>query len=84
MIAIMQRGKLRLGAVSGVSQLDRKDPKIKTAEALLEWVYFGGSDIAVARSDDGAIETDRRETEEKFRAYFEETGYRAFYAVILR
>jgi RND family efflux transporter MFP subunit len=84
MIAIMQRGKLRLGAVSGIAQLDRKDPKIKTAETLLEWVYFGGSDIAVARSDDGAIETDRRETEEKFRAYFEETGYRAFYAVILR
>ena len=84
MIAIMQRGKLRLGAVSGVSQLDRKDPKIQKAEALLEWVYFGGSDLAVARSDDGSIEADRPETQEKFRTYFEETSYSAFYAVILR
>jgi len=84
MIAIMQRGKLRLGAVSGVSQLDRKDPKIQMAEELLEWVYFGGSDVAVARSDDGSIEADRPETQEKFRSYFEQTSYTAFYAVILR
>ncbi|MEP6767576.1 MAG: GAF domain-containing protein [Acidobacteriota bacterium] len=84
MIAIMQRGKLRLGSVSGISQLDRKDPKIERAEDLLEWVYFGGSDVTVAQSEDGTIETERLETQEKFRAHFQDTGFRAFYAVILR
>jgi len=38
----------------------------------------------VTRQEDGTIETDRPETEEKFRAFFEASGRNAFYAVLWR
>src|SRR4029079_9609949 len=52
-------------------------------EDLLEWTYFSGSDVPVAQQDDGTIQTDRPETEEKFRAFFQLTGFRAFHALLL-
>ena len=82
-IAIMDRGKLRLGALSGTLKFDRGDPKIRATEDLLEWVYFGGSDIAVSQDEEGRILTDRPETEEKFRAFFQQTGFRSFHGLLL-
>ena len=83
-IGIMQRGRLRLGAVSGVARLDRKDPGIRGIEELLEWIYYSGSDVAVTQGEDGQIVTDRPETQEKFRSYFQESGFRSFYALLLK
>lgn len=82
-IAILQRGKLRIGAVSGTAEVDRKDASVKRSEALLEWVFFGGANVAVTRREDGTILTDRPETEEKFRTFFDESGCNAFYGVLL-
>jgi len=82
-IAILQRGKLRIGAVSGAVEVDRNEPSVRRTEALLEWVFFGGSDVAVTRLEDGTIASDRPETEEKFRAFFTESGRNAFYGVLL-
>jgi len=82
-IAILQRGALRIGAVSGAAEVDRKEPSVLRTEALLEWVYFGGADVAVTRFEDGTISTDRPETEEKFRAFFDESGRNSFYGVLL-
>ncbi len=82
-IAILQRGKLRIGAVSGAAEVDRKDPSVLRTEALLEWVYFGGANVAVTRLEDGTISTDRPETEEKFRTFFDASGRNAFYGVLL-
>ena len=82
-IAILQRGKLRVGAVSGAAEVDRKNPSVLRTEALLEWVFFGGANVAVTRREDGTIATDRPETEEKFRAFFSESGRNAFYGVLL-
>ncbi len=83
-IAIMQRGKVRIGAVSGKAKLDRKDPKIQRLESLLQWIYFSGTSVAVTQESDGRIVADRPETEEKFRTYFQETGYRSFYGLFLK
>jgi RND family efflux transporter MFP subunit len=83
-IAILQRGHLRLGAVSGKAQLDRRDPKLKPLEDLLQWIYFSGTDVFVAQEPDGRIVTERPETLEKFRAYFQATGFRSFHAVLLK
>lgn len=83
-IAVLQRGKLKLGAVSGVAEIDRQDESIKRTEALLEWVFFGGSDVAVTREDDGKIVTDRPETEEKFKTFFEGSGMRSFFGTLLQ
>ena len=83
-IAVFQRGKLRLGAVSGMEIVNLTDDSVRRTESLLEWVYFGGSDVAVTREESGAIVTDRPETEEKFRAFFEASGRNAFYGVLLK
>lgn len=83
-IAVLQRGRLRLGAVSAMAEVDRSDESVKRSEALLEWVFFGGADVAVTRTEDGSIVTERPETEEKFRVFFEESGRNAFYGVLLK
>jgi len=82
-IAILSRGQIRIGAVSGTLEVDRKDPSVHRTEELLEWVFLSGQNVAVTRQEDGTIETDRPETEEKFRAFFEASGRNAFHGVIL-
>jgi GAF domain-containing protein/multidrug resistance efflux pump len=83
-IAIQSRGKLRLGAVSGMAAIDRKNPDIQRTEDLLQWVFLSGSDVNVTQHEDGTLLADRPETEEKFRALFSETGLKAFYATTLK
>jgi RND family efflux transporter MFP subunit len=83
-IGILDRGRLRLGAVSGVAELDRKSPDIRRTDELLQWVFLAGSDVNVTEQEDGRFIADRPETEEKFRALFRETGLKAFYATILK
>ena len=82
-IAIMDKGNLRVGALSGALEIDRRDPKIQATEDLLEWVFFSGADVGVTQEPDGRIRTDRPETEEKFRVFFEKTGFRSFNALLL-
>jgi RND family efflux transporter MFP subunit len=82
-LAIIDRGKVRLGAQSGVLKIDRGDPTTRALEGLLEWVFFSGSDIAVTQAADGKVEADRPETEEKFRAFFQQTGFRFFHGLLL-
>lgn len=83
-IAIQQKGKLRLGAISGAAEVNRKDPEVLRMEELLQWVFLAGSDTTVTQTEDGEISADRPETEEKFRALFQETGLRSFYGVVLK
>ncbi len=83
-IAIQQKGKLRLGAVSGSAEVDRKNPDVRRMEELLQWVFLSGSDASVTQTEDGEITADRPETEEKFRAVFRETGLRSFFGVVLK
>ena len=83
-IAIQDRGRLRLGAVSGVLEIDRKDPNIRRTEELLQWVFFSGTDVHVTQQEDGRLVADRPETEEKFRAFFQESGVKSFYGVLLK
>jgi RND family efflux transporter MFP subunit len=83
-IAIQQKGKLRLGAISGAAEVNRKDPEVVRMEELLQWVFLSGSDTSVTQDEDGQITADRPETEEKFRALFRDTGLRSFYSVVLK
>jgi len=82
-IALLQRGSFRIGAVSGVLEVDRKDADTRRLEDLLQWVFFSGSEIAVVMDEEGNISHDRPETAEKFRAYFEASGMRSFFATLL-
>jgi RND family efflux transporter MFP subunit len=83
-IAIFEKGRLRLGAISGAREVDRKDPEVRRMSDLLQWVFLSGTDTVVVQNEDGTITADRPETEEKFRALFQETGLRAFFAVLLK
>ncbi|MBK9062567.1 MAG: GAF domain-containing protein [Acidobacteria bacterium] len=83
-IGIQDRGRLRLGAVSGILELDRGRPDLKRTTEILEWVYGGGADVSVVESEDGTLETPRPETTEKFRAFFAESGLKSFYGILLK
>ena len=83
-IAIQQKGRLRLGAISGAAEVDRKNPEVIRMEDLLQWVFLSGSDASITQTEDGEISADRPETEEKFRTLFRETGLRSFYGVVLK
>ena len=83
-IGIFEKGRLRLGAVSGSPEIDRKDPDVRRMEELLQWVFLSGTDTDVTQTEDGEITADRPETEEKFRAIFKETGLRSFSGVLLK
>ena len=83
-IGILDKGRVRVGAVSGISEIDRKDLQIRRTEELLQWVFLSGSDVNVTRREDGSVSADRPETEEKFRALFADTGLQAYYATMLK
>ncbi len=83
-IAIQDRGRLRLGAVSGTGNVDRKNPDVRRLEELLQWVFLSGTDVSVTQEPDGRLVAERPETEEKFRAFFQESGLRSFYGTILK
>ncbi|HEX9304479.1 MAG TPA: GAF domain-containing protein [Thermoanaerobaculia bacterium] len=82
-IAILDKGKVRLGAVSGALKIDRNDPNLRATENLLEWVFFGGADVVVTQDAEGNVQADRPETQEKFRTFFQQTGFRSFHGLLL-
>ena len=83
-IGVFEKGRLRLGAVSGTKEVDRRDPNVRRLDDLLNWVFLSGTDVAVMQTEDGEITAERPETVEKFRAIFAETGLRTFVGVLLK
>ncbi len=83
-LAILHRGKLRLGAVSGAAEINREDPSIRRTRELIEWAFYAGREVSVVMAEDGTIDSDRGETREKFRKFFEESGMRSYHAAILQ
>ncbi|HKD20232.1 MAG TPA: GAF domain-containing protein, partial [Thermoanaerobaculia bacterium] len=61
-IGIFEKGRLRLGAVSGAAEIDRKDPNVRRLDDLLNWVFLSGADVAVTQTEDGEINAERPET----------------------
>jgi RND family efflux transporter MFP subunit len=74
---------MELRAVSGYLEVDRKDPRLRDLEEILSWACLGGQGLYVSELD-GRIETDREETREKFRRYFERAGLKTFVAFPLK
>jgi RND family efflux transporter MFP subunit len=83
-IGIFDKGRFRLGAVSGAQEVDRKDPNVRRLDDLLNWVFLSGTDVAVTQDENGEITAERPETVEKFRAIFAETNLRSFVGVLLK
>jgi len=82
-IALEQRGRLQLKAISGMEQINAQAPEVDRLNRILQWASLLNEDLFVSQKAD-EIDAPREETKEKFRAYFSESGMRAFYAVLLQ
>jgi len=81
-IALEQRGRFKLSAVTGVTQVNPDAPDIAPLNSVLQWAALA-EEIVNVRQHDQQIDADREETRAKFRQYFAETGMRGFYAIPL-
>jgi GAF domain-containing protein/biotin carboxyl carrier protein len=82
-ILLADGNRLEVRAVSGHVEVDRKDKDIRDLEEILSWVHLSGQGVYISEVD-GEIETEREETKEKFRRYFEATEMKTFVAYPLK
>jgi len=81
-IALEQRGRFKLSAVTGVMQVNADAPDIAPLNGVLQWAALA-EEIVNVRQHEDQIDADREETRAKFKQYFGETGMRGFYAMPL-
>jgi RND family efflux transporter MFP subunit len=81
-IALEQRGRFKLSAVTGLTQVNVDAPDIAPLNSILQWAALA-EEIVNVRQHGDAIATDREETRAKFKQYFAESGMRGFYALPL-
>ena len=81
-IALEQRGRIQLRAVSGVAEFNPEDPQIGLLSHMLQWAsLLQEPELITQHGED--ISSDREETRAKFKQYFSATGMRAFHALPL-
>jgi RND family efflux transporter MFP subunit len=81
-IALDQRGKLQVRAISGIARINPGDPDTERLQGLLEWASATGDSLFVSEHD-GELDAERPETRAKFQKYFADSGMRAFHALPL-
>jgi RND family efflux transporter MFP subunit len=81
-IALEQNGRYKLAAVTGLTQVDVDAPDIAPLNDVLRWAMLSQEVVHVRQQGD-EIDVAREETRAKFRAYFERSGMRGFYALPL-
>jgi RND family efflux transporter MFP subunit len=81
-IALIDRSKVELSAVSGKMQVDKKSPEMKDLQQILMWAASLNRGLYVSEFN-GKIATDREETREKFKAHFEKTDFKSFVSLPL-
>ncbi|HZC65114.1 MAG TPA: GAF domain-containing protein [Candidatus Dormibacteraeota bacterium] len=81
-IALEQRGRFKLSAVTGQTQVNADSPEIAPLDGIMQWAALSEEVIHVRQHED-QIDAPREETRAKFQKYFSETGVRGFYAVPL-
>ncbi len=81
-VALVQGGKYKLSALTGVTQLDANAPDVSPLNDILRWTMLS-EEVVHVRQHGAEIDAAREETRAKFRSYFETSGMRAFYAIPL-
>jgi RND family efflux transporter MFP subunit len=81
-IALDQRGRIHLKAVSGTAQLQDDDPQYHGLRDMLRWGAMLKEPLLVTQHEQ-QIDADREETRAKFRQYFAESGMNACHLVPL-
>jgi RND family efflux transporter MFP subunit len=78
-IALDQRGRFKLSAITGMAQVNADSPEIAPLHDVLQWAALSQEEIQVRQHGD-EIDAPREETKAKFQKYFAESGMRAFYS----
>jgi len=78
-IVLEQRGRFKLSAVTGLSQVNADAPDIASLNEILQWASLSEEVIQVSQHGED-INAEREETRAKFKKYFAESGMRGFYA----
>jgi RND family efflux transporter MFP subunit len=81
-IALEQRGRIQLRAVSGVTEFNPDDPQIAALSQILQWASLLQEPALISQHGE-EISAEREETRAKFQHYFSQSGMRAFQAVPL-
>jgi RND family efflux transporter MFP subunit len=81
-IALEQRGRIQLKAVSGATQLNPDDPQYRGLNDILQWAAVLNDSLLVTQHGE-QIDTDHEGTRAKFQQYFADTGMRALHVVPL-
>jgi len=81
-IALEQRGRFKLSAVTAVTQVNADAPEIAPLNGILQWAALA-EEIVHVRQHENEIDSDREETRAKFKQYFSDSGMRGFYALPL-
>ncbi len=83
-LALDERGKLRLRAISGMTEesVDLSLPHVAALNEVLQWASGTQEEIFVRQRGE-EIDAAREETRAKFQEYFRKTGSRAFHALPL-
>jgi GAF domain-containing protein/multidrug resistance efflux pump len=81
-IALVERNKLELAAVSGKIEIDKSE-EMKDLKDILTWASGLGKGLYVSEFN-GKIVADREETKEKFKKYFEKGGAKSFVSIPLK
>lgn len=81
-VALEQRGRLQVKAVSGLDAIRLGDAEVAELHDLLEWATVSNDEFHIKQHGE-EVDADREESKAKFREYFEHTGMRAFYAIPL-
>ena len=78
-IVLEQRGRFKLSAVTGLTQVNADAPDIASLNEILQWACLSEEVIHVRQHGD-EVDGEREETRAKFKKYFVESGMRGFYA----
>jgi RND family efflux transporter MFP subunit len=78
-IVLEQRGRFKLRAVTGLTQVNADAPDIAPLNEILQWAALSEEVIHVRQHSED-IDSDREETRAKFKKYFADSGMRGFYA----
>ena len=81
-IALEQRGRLKIRAITGMPRINPQDPNVVRLQDILEWASLSNDAVCFSQHGD-EFEDPRQETRAKFGKYFSESGMRGFYAVAL-
>jgi GAF domain-containing protein len=81
-IVLADRGRFKLSAVTGQTQLNVDAADIVPLNSVLQWAALSEEVIHVRQHGD-LIDVPREETRAKFAKYFAESGVRGFYAMPL-